>query len=160
MNGIDSVSDGSNRIHLNSVVSSVVNSVQAVYSTVLPSSLMIFLYYVSDTFCTFQNGMENHYYWIQKNIFINCMPKTTVLIILWKGKMRNCYLLFAKNRHDTWRILRSVLELILNELKICFAVSRKALNFFQVNFSSVFDVGVFLLAFIMASQCWCIMLIA
>ena len=55
MNGIDSVSDGSNRIHLNSVV----NSEQAVYSTVLPSSLMVFLYYVSDTFCTFQNGMEN-----------------------------------------------------------------------------------------------------
>ena len=55
MNKIDSVSDGSNRIHLNSVV----NSEQAVYSTVLPSSLMVFLYYVSDTFCTFQNGMEN-----------------------------------------------------------------------------------------------------
>ena len=38
MNSIDSVSDGSNLIHLNSVN----NSVQAVYTTVLPASLMVF----------------------------------------------------------------------------------------------------------------------
>ena len=70
MNSIDSVSGGSNVIHLNSVNSvNIVNiSVQAVYITVLPPSLMVFLYYVVlDTFSTFQNGMENNYYCIQIN---------------------------------------------------------------------------------------------
>ena len=83
--------------------------------------------------------MENNYCWIQINHIHKLHSK--------------------KNGIDNKGKCDSVLELILNNLKICFAVSRKALNFFQVNFSSVFDVGVFLLAFIMASQCWCIILI-
>ena len=69
MNSIDSVSSGSNLIHVNIVNSiNIVNSEQAVYRTLLPPSLMVFLYYVvSDTFCTFPNGMENNYHQNQIN---------------------------------------------------------------------------------------------
>ena len=69
MNSIDSVSSGSNLIHVNIVNSiNIVNSVQAVYRTLLFPSLMVFLYYVvSDTFCTFPNGMENNYHQNQIN---------------------------------------------------------------------------------------------
>ena len=52
MNSIDSVSDGSNVIHLNSVN----NSVQAVYSTVLPVSLMEFFTMWSRTHSVHSRG--------------------------------------------------------------------------------------------------------
>ena len=99
MNGIDRVSDGSNRIHLNSVVSSVVNSVQAVYSTVLPSSLMVFLYYVSDTFCTFQNGMETQTWNLSKNLHRRILR----LKILHRQFHLISTVLVGKNTKNEWK---------------------------------------------------------
>ena len=121
----------------------------------LPPSLMVFWYYVvQDTFYTFQNGMENNYYWIQINHIHKLHSKENGIDHMGKCDPVISYL--PKIDCIKWRLkdLEIYTWAYFEQLENMFCCLKESSQLFSDQFLKCFWCWRFLPTFIMVSQCW------